>query len=69
MFSGGERPDRETMQAEMKKYSDARDEMIKAVLTVQSNLESGKKRLNRPCVLRVHRVVEAETKVLASKNI
>ena len=33
MFSGGTRPDRETMMAEMKKYSDARDEMIKAILT------------------------------------
>ena len=33
MFSSGTRPDRETMMAERKKYSDARDEMIKAVLT------------------------------------
>ena len=33
MFSGGERPDRETMMAERKKYTDARDEMLKAVLT------------------------------------
>jgi hypothetical protein len=33
MFSGGQRPDRETMMAERKKYSDARDEMLKAVLT------------------------------------
>jgi protein CpxP len=33
MFSGGERPDRETMREEMKKYSDARDEMIKAMVT------------------------------------
>ncbi|HEV7780252.1 MAG TPA: hypothetical protein VGO58_03250 [Chitinophagaceae bacterium] len=33
MFSGGERPDRETIMAERKKYSDARDEMLKAVLT------------------------------------
>ncbi len=33
MFSSGERPDRETMMAERKKYSDARDEMLKAVLT------------------------------------
>lgn len=32
MFSGGERPDRETMMAERKKYTDARDEMIKAIL-------------------------------------
>jgi len=31
--SAAERPDRETMMAEMKKYSDARDEMIKAVVT------------------------------------
>ncbi|MCB0739783.1 MAG: hypothetical protein KDB92_01740, partial [Chitinophagaceae bacterium] len=29
MFSGGERPDRETMMAEFKKYSDSRDAMIK----------------------------------------
>lgn len=35
MFSGGERPDRETMMAERKKYNDARDEMIKAVLTAE----------------------------------
>jgi periplasmic protein CpxP/Spy len=33
LFAGGERPDRETMLAERKKYTDARDEMIKAVLT------------------------------------
>ncbi len=33
MFSGGERPDRETMMAERKKYADAQDEMMKAVLT------------------------------------
>jgi len=33
IFSSGERPDRETMMAERKKYSDARDEMIKAVVT------------------------------------
>jgi periplasmic protein CpxP/Spy len=33
IFSSGERPDRETMMAERKKYSDSRDEMIKAVLT------------------------------------
>ena len=33
IFSGGERPDRETMMAERKKYSDSRDEMIKAMLT------------------------------------
>ena len=29
----GGMPDRETMMAEMKKYSDAQDEMIKAMLT------------------------------------
>lgn len=33
IFSSGERPDRETMMAERKKYSDARDEMIKAMVT------------------------------------
>ena len=33
IFSGGERPDMETMMAERKKYSDSRDEMIKAMLT------------------------------------
>ena len=33
IFASGERPDRETMLAERKKYTDARDEMIKAVLT------------------------------------
>jgi len=33
MFAGGTRPDRETMMAEMKKYTDARDEMIKSVVT------------------------------------
>lgn len=32
-FSGGNMPDRETMQAEMKKFSDAQAEIIKAVLT------------------------------------
>ena len=32
MMAGG-MPDRETMMAEMKKFSDARDEMIKSVLT------------------------------------
>lgn len=32
MFASGVRPDRETMMAERKKYTDARDEMIKAVL-------------------------------------
>jgi len=33
IFKSGERPDRETMMAERKKYSDSRDEMIKMVLT------------------------------------
>ena len=33
LFSGAERPDRETMMAERKKYADSRDEMIKAMLT------------------------------------
>jgi hypothetical protein len=33
IFASGERPDRETMLAERKKYTDARDEMIKAVLS------------------------------------
>jgi hypothetical protein len=33
IFSSGERPDRETMMAERKKYSDSRDEMIKAIVT------------------------------------
>lgn len=33
LFSSAERPDRETMMAERKKYSDARDEMIKAMVT------------------------------------
>lgn len=33
MFSSAERPDRETMMAERKKYADAQDEMMKAVLT------------------------------------
>lgn len=32
-MAGGTMPDRETMMAEMKKYSDARDEMIKAILS------------------------------------
>jgi len=32
LFSSGDRPDRETMMAERKKYTDARDEMIKAIL-------------------------------------
>ena len=34
-MSGGTMPDRETMMAEMKKFSDARDEMMKAVLTTE----------------------------------
>ncbi|MBK9658394.1 MAG: hypothetical protein IPO68_00590 [Chitinophagaceae bacterium] len=33
MMAGGTRPDRETMMAERKKYTDARDEMIKAMVT------------------------------------
>ncbi len=33
MFSGGERPDREAMMVERKKYTDSRDEMLKAILT------------------------------------
>ena len=33
IFASGEKPDRETMMAERKKYSDARDEMIKAIIT------------------------------------
>lgn len=33
MFSSGERPDRDVMREEMKKYTDARDEMIKAVIS------------------------------------
>lgn len=33
LFSSAERPDRETMMAERKKYSDTRDEMIKTMLT------------------------------------
>lgn len=35
IMSGGERPDREAMMAERKKYTDARDEMIKAVVTAE----------------------------------
>lgn len=38
MFSGGERPDRETMREEMKRYSDARDEMIKTMVTEEQFL-------------------------------
>ena len=33
LMSGGTRPDRETMMAERKKYSDSRDEMIKSILS------------------------------------
>lgn len=33
LFAGGNMPDRETMMAERKKYTDARDEMIKAMVT------------------------------------
>ncbi len=33
IFASGERPDRETMQAERKKYTDAREEILKAMLT------------------------------------
>ena len=33
IFAGGERPDRETMMAERKKYTDAQDEILKAVLS------------------------------------
>lgn len=33
LFSGGDRPDRETMMAERQKFTDAQDEMLKAVLT------------------------------------
>ncbi|MFM2137868.1 MAG: hypothetical protein RJA57_175 [Bacteroidota bacterium] len=33
LMSGGGFPDRETIQAEMKKFSDAQDEILKAVLT------------------------------------
>ena len=35
MFTSGERPDRETMMAEMQKYTDARDAMIKQILTAE----------------------------------
>lgn len=35
IMSSGERPDRETMMAERKKYTDARDEMIKAIITAE----------------------------------
>ena len=34
-MAGGTMPDRETMMAEMKKFSDARDEMIKAILSAE----------------------------------
>ena len=33
IFASGERPDRETMMAERQKYADAREEILKAVLT------------------------------------
>lgn len=33
LMAGGTRPDRETILAEMKKYTDAQDEILKAVLT------------------------------------
>lgn len=33
IFASGERPDRETMMAERQKYTDAQDEILKAVLT------------------------------------
>ena len=33
MFTGGTRPDRETMMAERKKYTDSRDALIKTILT------------------------------------
>lgn len=33
IFSGGERPDRETMMAERQKFQDAQEEILKAVLT------------------------------------
>lgn len=33
LMAGGTMPDRETIMAEMKKYSDAQDEILKAVLT------------------------------------
>ena len=35
IMAGGERPDRETMMAERKKYADARDEMIKMMITTE----------------------------------
>ncbi|MBK7290837.1 MAG: hypothetical protein KBF82_02810 [Chitinophagaceae bacterium] len=35
IMAGGERPDRETMMAESKKYTDARDEMIKLMITAE----------------------------------
>ncbi len=38
IFSSGERPDRETMMAERKKYSDARDEMIKVMVSAEQYL-------------------------------
>ena len=35
IFSSGERPDRETMMAERQKYTDAQEEILKAVLTAE----------------------------------
>lgn len=35
IFSGGERPDRETMMAERQKYTDAQEEILKAVLSAE----------------------------------
>jgi len=35
IFSSGERPDRETMMAERRKYTDAQEEILKAVLTAE----------------------------------
>ncbi|MDZ4796216.1 MAG: hypothetical protein SGI83_18205 [Bacteroidota bacterium] len=35
MMAGGTRPDRETMLAERKKYTDARDEMIKVMVSAE----------------------------------
>ena len=35
IFSSGERPDRETMMTEQQKYTDAQEEILKAVLTAE----------------------------------
>ena len=35
IFSSGERPDRKTMMAERQKYTDAQEEILKAVLTAE----------------------------------